>query len=306
MKLGLIECSRDDYYADNIADEPTLSSSIAKLLVTRAPCHARQEHPRLNPNFVRDEEAKFDIGNAAHALMLNDERAFAVIDAKDWRTNAAKDARDAARKAGKIPLLTEQWQRTQAMVAAGRMQLAGHEDASDAFTNGKPEQTIVWAEDGVLCRARLDWLPNTPTGWFDDYKSTEIAEPDAWRRICFNLGMDIQAAFYRRGIRACGLSDDPQFRFVVHEVEEPYALCVIAPKPAAIDLADQKVDAALAVWRQCLKENRWPGYPNRTCWIDVPGYVEAAWADRRARDYDRADGPSKDLLRNAIEMQAPL
>jgi hypothetical protein len=287
-KHGVYEISAEDYHADP-CPEPSLSSSMAKVIYGRTAGHAWESHPRLNPAHEAEEAEKFDIGSASHALMLGDPKKFEVIDAADWRKNEAKAARDAARAAGRIPLLTEQWKRVNTMVAAGRAQLATHEDSADAFTNGKPEQTLIWQEDGIWCRARLDWLPDKGAV-FHDYKSTEAsASPDAWQRILFALGFDIQAAFYRRGIRALGLCENPEFKFVVQETESPFGLCVIGLMPGALDLADsKKVAEALRRWKWCLTNNRWPIYPTRTCYIDAPAWHESEVLAREVRDDDAA------------------
>lgn len=284
---GVYDIPAEDYHADP-CPAPSLSSSIAKIILTRTPRHAWQAHPRLNPAFEPDTDDKFDLGSAAHALMLGDPRKFAVIDAADWRTKEAKSARDAARADGKIPLLAEQWTRVQSMVAAGLEHLSQHADAASAFTNGKPEQTLIWREGDIWCRARLDWLPDTGP-IFDDYKSTEqSADPDAWSRILFNLGFDIQAAFYRRGIRALKLHDNPIFRFIVQETGDPFALSAISLTPSATDLADRKAAEAITRWQICLQHDRWPAWPPHTCYIDAPAWQESAFMERAIRDGDAA------------------
>src|SRR5262245_291549 len=159
MKPGVYDLSSEDYHRDP-CPEPSLSSSIAKLLVNSTPLHAWTAHPRLNPDFIRDEAEKFDIGKACHSLILHNVQSFEIIDAEDWRTKEARAKRDAARNAGKIPLLTEQWVRVAAMAHAARIQLNRHREASDAFTNGTPEQTLIWREGPTWCRSRLDWRPN--------------------------------------------------------------------------------------------------------------------------------------------------
>lgn len=306
-KPGVYDISAEEYHADP-CPEPSLSNSIAKLLVTRTPRHAWAAHPRLNPGFERQDAEKFDLGSAAHSLMLHDPQAFEIIDAADWRTKEAKAARERARDAGKIPLLTEQWERTQMMVRSARRQLDTHQEAADAFTNGAPEKTLIWQEGDVWCRARLDWLPNAGA-IFDDYKTTAAsADPDAWVRILYGIGFDMQAAFYRRGIKALKLARDPEFRFIVQELDEPFALCAIGLAPSALDLADHKVARALDIWNTCRKANVWPGYPDHTCYIEAPPWHEAQFLarDERADDTLRRAKPTREQLQQAMEAQAPL
>lgn len=299
-KPGVYEISADDYHADPVC-EPSLSSSIAKLLVTPGgtPLHARHECPRLNPAYEPEERSMFDLGAAAHSLLLNDDRAFEIVDAADWRSKDAKAQRDSARAAGKIPILAVQWERTIEMVRAARVQLDAHADGP-LFVGGKAEETIIWRDGDVWCRARLDYrIPGARV--FPDYKSTGAsADPDCWTKTMYGMGADMQAAFYLRGIKALGLHAKPEFRFVVQENYPPFALSVVGLMPGALELADRQVERAIGIWADCRRENRWPGYPTRTCWIDAPAWHEATLMARETREQDA------DTLHRAREAQAPL
>jgi PDDEXK-like domain of unknown function (DUF3799) len=281
-KTGLYQMSAADYHVDPCL-APSLSSSVARELVATSPLHAWHAHSRLNPDYLSEEKEAFDIGTAAHAVMLEGFAGVAIIDAKDWRTNAARIQREEARAAGKIPLLAHRWDDVQAMVGAARIQLALHEGKPQPFTGGKPEQTLIWREDGVWLRARLDWL-HDGGGCIDDLKTTDgTANPEAWTRSLFGLGYDIQAAFYLRGLKAV-TGQDATFRFVVQETYRPFALSVIDLTPAALELAGEKVAYAIRVWRECLSTGKFPGYPTRTCSAEVPGYEAARWLERQYRE----------------------
>lgn len=274
---GVYQMSAEAYHSDPCS-EPSLSSSIAKLLCQSSPAHARQAHPRLNPWAVEEDDEKFDVGTAAHAILLEGVNAVAIIDAKDWRTNAAKDLRDKARAAGKIPLLEKVWDDVDAMVRSTRAQLDAHEDGVEMFHGGQAEQTLIWQEDGgIWCRARLDYLR---PGNIDDYKSTKAsANPDVLSRTLFGNGWDIQAAFYLRGLKAV-TGVDGMFRFACQETYAPYALSVVALGPDAMILAEKKIIYALDLWRECLKKNRWPAYPLKTAYASLPPWIESAWLQK--------------------------
>jgi len=307
MAPGIYEMSAEDYHADPIVPG-SLSSSIAKLLIYQTPRHAFFEHPRLNPNFKKDEDAKFDIGNAAHALMLRDPKPFAILDFADWRKKEAQEQRDEARAAGKIPLLTEQWQRVNNMVHLARMQLQGHQDSFDAFTDGKPEQTLIWNEGETYFRIRPDWLPDDRARTYYDYKTSETADPDTWQRIAFSVGHDIQAAFYRRGVRALGLAQKPRFKFVVQETSEPHALSVIELSDEAMDLADYKIERAIRRWNWCMENNAWPAYPAYTHVIGAPKWHEENFLAREEAEAGmaRAAGvETAELLALSLRYQSP-
>lgn len=277
---GLLELSAADYHADLIDDErPSLSKSLIQILLNASPAHARHAHPRLNPNFERREEAKFDVGNAVHQVFLEGIDAVAVIPFDSWRTAAAKEERDVARAAGKIPMLPQDYDRVDEMHIALRAQLATLAIDPPLFTDGRSEVTITWEDRGVLCRARLDWWRDDHTAC-DDLKTTSrSANPKQWtRNSLWSIGADVQQAFYLRGIRAV-LDADPVFRFLVAESSAPYAISFGTLAPDALALANAKVDAALDLWRDCLEKDEWPSYPQRMWYAEAPAWELARWME---------------------------
>lgn len=279
---GLYELPAGEYHADP-CEEPSLSSGLARTLLTHSPKHAWWAHPRLNPDHEPEHSTAFDIGTAAHALLLEGESGVVVIEAKDYKTQAARAERDAAYAAHKVPLLVERWQDVQDMVEAARIQLGKHAHRPVAFEDGQPEQVLIWREpNGVWCRARLDWF-HTDRRTIGDFKTTSgSANPEAWiRRTLFGMGYDVQDSFYRRGARAV-LGVDPGFYFVVQEMARPFALSVVSLDRAAVELADEKVAHAIQVWGECQRSQRWPGYPTRTCWAQLPPWEHAQWLERQA------------------------
>lgn len=274
----------ETYHADP-APEPSLSASIAHILLSQSPRHAWTAHPKLNPDYEREVDGKFDLGTAVHALLLEGEQVFELVNATDWRTKAAQEARDAIRAAGKIPLLTDQAETVGEMAKAAREQLKAF--APVPFTDGRPEESLVWQEaNGVWCRARLDWIATDETRIWD-YKSTGgSAHPEAWTRgPLFANGYDIQAAFYRRGVQMVG-GPEPEFTFVVQETYPPYALSVIGLGPDVVTLATKKVLAAIELWGACLKEKVWPAYPAQVCSAGLPPWEEARWMEREYREME--------------------
>lgn len=275
--IGIVSIPADTYHADDLGDTPSLSASIAHRLLTQSPAHARAAHPRLNPAYVREEEQKFDIGTAAHAWLLEGRDAVAVCEFPDWRSNAAKEQRDLARAADQIPLLGKHYDELMAMCNAVSGQLDALEVAPRPFSDGKPEQTLVWSEGDVPCRARLDWLRDDLTT-IDDLKTTSrSANPESWTRsTLWSIGAHVQAAFYLRGLRAV-TGSDAEFRWVVVETAPPYALSVVSLAPQALAVADDQVSVAIRLWRECLETDVWPGYPTRTCYAEMPAWLETAW-----------------------------
>ncbi len=267
--------------ADEYHSDPALSSGIAKILIERSPAHAWTAHPALNPDWKLEVEDKFDIGTAAHKLLLEGEDCIVEGDYPDWRSKEAKEFREAARALGRVPLLISQANRVREMVAQAQMQMLTWYEDLDLFQNGKPEQTICWKDDhDVLCRARIDWLHDDHRA-IDDYKTTSASSlPSKWERTMYGLGGDIQVAFYLRGLRNLTSGKLTTWRFVVQETYPPYALSVVTLAPSALALANDKVQTAIDLWARCMANDDWPAYPAKIASIEVPTWEETRWLER--------------------------
>ena len=308
-KPGCYALRAEVYHQDPVR-VPSLSRSIAQILLTATPRRAWMHHPRLNPNFKDQRAGKnMDLGSVAHTLMLNDGAPVRVIKAENYKGFAAQRARDVANASGDIPILRADYERVKVMVAAGREQLMCHESAADAFVDGAPEQTLVWKEkiEGrtVWCRARLDWRPPLG-GWLNDFKTTAVSTPEAWiNRVLYPEGLDLQAAMYKRGYTAVFGVPPAGFRFVVMNIEEPFELFTVVLSNADIDMAGRDLEHAMALWGWCMAENKWPGFQKRDYVARRTGWRERVTLEREDREYS-AKAAGEDLRRLMIDWQAPL
>lgn len=265
-----------DYHADLNGHTPALSSTLARLLISKTPAHARAAHPRLDPEAPRKDTDAMDMGTAVHQLLLRDDRVD-VLDYDSYRTNDAKAARDASRQAGRVPLLRHKWQEAQAIADAVREQIRALNLDPVPFTEGTAEHVIRWDQNGVACRAMLDWLRDDLTV-IDDLKTTADASPRGFRRKVWTLRYDIQAAFYTRAVKAA-YGASPSFRWVAVETEYPYLVSVHELDSLALDNADARVDEAIDLWRGCLETGVWPGFPTSVNEVGPVPWERDAWAE---------------------------
>lgn len=304
-KAGVFDIPEKAYHADPCA-HPSLTQSIAHILLTKSPWHAWHAHPKLNPNYEAEEGANFDRGKAAHALLLEGEDRMAVIPFDDYRKDAAKALREEARAAGRYPILAHQVPVIARMRDVALEAIRNCEDFGGiTLADGKVEQTLVWQEGDEWCRGRLDWISHDRRLIFD-YKSTDgSANPDAWTRTMLGLGGDVQGAFYVRGNARTGGPASSKFVFGVQETEPPHAMSFIGLPPAFMALGDVKVQRAIDEWRECMRSGSWPGYPHRICWIEPPSWsinqrVEAEQS--RGYEYD----PAKLFGRPPVREEDPI
>jgi hypothetical protein len=285
--MSVLDLPADVYHENDFDVRPALSSSIIKTLLERSPRHAWHQHPKLNPSWKPDDgDGKFDVGTVAHSIFLEgNENRVVVCDFGDWRKKEAQEARDRARDAGKIPLLTDQYDRVHELVLALGSTIGDFDADPPLFQNGRPERTITWEEDGVLCKARPDFL-HDDLRTIDDLKTTgRLAAPERVSWLVFGGGFDVQAAFYLRGLGAVApAARSREFRLVFVETERPYAVACYSLTPAALALANQKVDLALGIWKRCVESGAWPSYPRRVVHLEAPGWEENRVAEREYRE----------------------
>lgn len=254
----------------------SLSASGAKQLLPPS-CPARYQYDRLHPK----PKAAFDYGTAAHKLVLGTGPEIVIVDAPDWRTKKAQQARDEAHERSAVPLLISAFGEVEQMAAA----LRAHPVASALLdtARGKPEQSLFWEDEraGIWRRARLDWLPDPRPDArivIPDYKTAVSADPDAFRRAAANYRYHMQAAQYIDGVRALGLDDDPAFLFIVQEKAAPYLVHVIGLEDEAIEAGRARNAEAAEIWRDCTGAGYWPGYSD----LDITYISLPPWAQRPA------------------------
>lgn len=255
---------------------PALSASLAKLLLPPSvPAKFRwvQQHGRP-PKDV------FDIGSAAHKLVLRSGPDIVVIEHDSWRTKAAQEARKQVRADGGIPILEKDFRTVSFMAEA----LRKHPVASVLFDpkrGGKPEQSLFWVDEatGTPLRCRLDWLPQSTTRLVTpDYKTATDADLRSVAKASLNWAYYLQAAWYLEGIRATGLDDNPAFIFVFQEKTPPYLVQVVELDHVALEVGRRHMRQAIDTYARCVEADEWPGYSTEIELVSLPDWFVASEA----------------------------
>ncbi len=276
------------YFAD-CCPTPSITQSLAKLILTKSPLHAWHAHPRLNPDYRHDDDTKYDVGSIAHKLMLGRGKELVVLEFDDWRTKAAQEARKTAASAGKLAVLGKHVGKAERMVKAAREQLEIIVCPMLFDPDGASEVVIAWEEGGLWRRQMIDWLSRDKK-IFADYKTTDMAAaPNGLGRMMVNAGWPIQAAMASRGLDV--IDEDNigrrEFYFVVQETEVPYSLTVCRMSEAAMTMGGKMLDHALRTWDGCIRHNVFPGYPTQVCVPEYPGWAEQQWLAAEVEDEAR-------------------
>ena len=263
--------SADEYHADRTS----ISSSGLRALLNPG-CPAQFKYDRDHPQAPKKE---FDLGHAAHKLVLGEGPDFQIIDYPDYKKVAAQRLRDEAYEMGLVPLLTKEHDMVQAMAEAVRQ----HPVAGPLFTpdGGVAEQSIYWtdARTGVRCRCRPDWMPHRQENGrlvVVDYKTAKAVDDAALQRAVYERGYHAQAAFYLDGVKAAGLAGDqePAFIFVFQSKTAPYLVHLVELDFPALTLGAARNERALRTYAECERTGIWHGFNDRITYLPLPPYAE--------------------------------
>jgi len=275
MTARVIDCTPTEYFADP-CETPSLSSSIAKTLILKSPLHAWAEHPKLG-NIPREQTEAMKQGQLVHAIISGHRGQLDVIDAPDFRTNAARELRDDAIAAGRTPVLQRNYEDALLVCATYRQLL---DEQGIDLSDGEYEVPIEWHETGrsgpVVCRGMLDYF-SPSTGKIIEFKTISSAGPETCAANAYRLGYDIQhAANISAAIKLCPeLAGRIDYRFVFiemdmkkREIQPPY---VIVPRKVTgtfAELGERRWYRAVEIWERCLINDDWPAYPPES--LDAP------------------------------------
>ena len=272
--------SADRYHADPCW-RPSLSSSLAKVIVEETPLKAFLAHPRLNKHFEPEDESKFDMGSAVHDMLASGGKRVRIIpNFTDYKKEGARTERDKLRAQGFTPLLEHQ--------AADVNKIA--DQVVDALERRKidlgAQEAVFIAEDhGVLVRAMMDGFA-PPRIWDFKITSINLASDAAVGRHLADMNYDLRAAFYLRVAELVF----PQwagrltYSWILVEKDAPHGLRIVDCDGTFKEMGARKYRHALGVWKQCIESGRWPHLEHMGRTVPYPSWNETAWLERETTE----------------------
>lgn len=281
--------------ADEYHGLPRFSASMAWDIVGPDGCLALAWHkcPWLNGAYEPVPDEVMENGTMIHLAALEqrllDERV-SIIDASDYRTQAARNLRDDARANGLIPILYDRGPGSAGASFVKLLAIRKALERSDAAPllfgdDGENEISYTWeVEIGerVPCKGRAD---RVIPGSLIDLKSAPTASPEGFQRSMATYGHHLRAAFYLDGWmqqtvpEAVGHSWD--YVFVVVQKEPPHLVSVYQISERAIEWGHKLASRALNLYAKAIKEKEWPAFKMAT--LDLP-----VWAEHRLADQETA------------------
>ena len=267
-----------DYHADPCV-EPSLSSSLARVMLAKSPAHAFLNHPRLGASGERIETASMSTGSLIHAI-LSGGSEIVQGDFKDYRTKAAQEWRDETKARSMVPVLADAYslalRAAETVKARAGLGITNQPFAGAATT----EVTAIWKEEDAFCRARYDLLniDPSPAGTADiwDWKSTVDISTRGIERTIQRYRYDIQVAFYMRGLAAIMPEYKGRVSFVLvfFETTAPFATRRVTLSSAYTARAGAQAYEAIQRWTACIKSGVWPLTSPETLQVELPAYMD--------------------------------
>lgn len=232
-------------------------------MIERSPLHAWQAHRLLGGGTGGTSTDAQNVGKVLEALVFNqpvegEGSAFAILNFDDFRTNAAKEARDDALARDKTPLLKREYE---VHIAAGVIIKKRLADQGVVFEGGEYQKRVEWTcgLTGANCKGFIDYYV---PGVIWDLKCVADASPRKVQRSFVDYGWDIQHAAYVDAIETLEpeLAGRVQMLYAFAETEPPYAVHVYQPDGMMRELGENKWHEAKRRWVECLETNNWPGY----------------------------------------------
>jgi len=273
----------DAYHADP-CDVPSLSASLAHLMVSASALHAWTASRRLNPEYVSVDTDAFRLGRALHSMVLDDTPRHVVreeynADWTSWRKRHASEWRDLLASKGLIPITADEMDRLRPM------REAVHRHYTDVM-GGKletlpSEVTLIWEAGEVTNRCRVDAIDVDRRIAIDVKTTAGLADPQRWVAVSMDHGVDLRAAHYLDGLEACYSRPDGasgwRYLFLVVEKSPPYACSLVELDPRSEAMGHSKLDIARAAWSTCLKHDRWEAWPGGVTQAAAPEWRFSQW-----------------------------
>ncbi len=255
----------DDQYHSG----PGVSKSDLELIL-RSPRHYKAKEERK-------ETPALILGSAVHVAVFQPEdfdmryavkpegMSFTTKEGKAWKALIEAEVET------RIIISAEEGKTCEGIKNAVR----SHPTAADLLSDGDPEVTGYWQDPvspPILCKLRADWI-NKAKQVIVDLKTCMDARERDFKRDVYNHGYHRQAAFYLYGVSQITRIEHRAFYFIAVEKDPPYGVAVYKASEDMILEGLKDCAKAMGIYKKCLEEDRWPGYPEEVQELGLPGWL---------------------------------
>lgn len=247
------------------------SSDIKHMLIS--PLHFRRlalEKSELN----RPSNSAFDLGTAAHSCYL-EQTTDTFVSGPDVDRRTKKGKQDWAdfvdANSGRIILPVDQHDRVLKMFD----KVASNERASllASMPGSIVEQSFLYLDEatGLRCKFRPDIL-NGDEEFIADYKTAISASPHEFAKAVARYHYHISAAHYIAGVERLTGKKIRNYKFVVQEKDEPFAVAIYDMTAEDIERSLKLRAQIMKRIAQCKETNSYPDWSATVRTVSIPGY----------------------------------
>jgi hypothetical protein len=246
---------------------PELSNSGNNIILDETPAHFK--FYKDNP---RPPTKAMITGQIVHLLTLEPDKFLetAVTMPKvDRRTTAGKEYAEKFEidNIGKLILDNDLYHQAFGMIGS----IMAHPAARAILQKNHNELSFFGELEGVKVRCRPDILREGKL--LADLKTTEDASFNKFQKTIVDHRYARQAAFYADLVSQVTGETYDTFTFIAVEKKPPYAVQVFALDEASLEKGREEYQRGLAIYRQCLLTNKWPGYSDEVVPMNLPSWA---------------------------------
>lgn len=234
-------------------DEPIRFSRLRKM--AKSPMHFA---------YAREDEAShLDIGSAAHSMILGGVRVIAY----PGKVRAGKEWEKFKGENGDALILT----RRELSSATGMADALRKDKEAMRVLDGEREKTILWKNQGRLCRGTPDVRGQSGGEHFvTELKTGETSDPRSFVWKVIRFAYHAQLGWYSDGAVLSGL-DEPSAHYIVAvEAKPPHVVTVFRLTPKSIEQGRRLVRVWFEQLLNCERTNEWPPYVQSVVDLELP------------------------------------
>lgn len=259
-QTGVLSMSAEQYHKASGVSRSDLE------WIARSPLHFRAHMDGLIPD---EETPALLIGEIAHRSILEPETMEGAFHVKpDGMKFSNKEGIAWRDGHGDRPIVSAD---DAARVRGMSSTVNAHKTAKLLMAGSDFERSLFVEDDGLLLKSRFDILPRTGNV-IADLKTCEDASLESVEKAIGNYGYFRQAAFYLKVANLLGL-DRQAFVFIFVEKNPPYAVACYQLADEVLRAGTMLIERDLTLLRNCMAENKWPGYGDGVRGCGVPGWM---------------------------------
>jgi hypothetical protein len=239
--------------------------------ILRSPKHYMQSRNE------RVEKPAFDVGHAAHALVLGVGAPIVEVPADMLASNGALSTTRAkefvanAKAEGQVPLKSDTFARVRGIADA----VLANPKARAILERPRYTEVSLFAldpETGVPLRGRLDVLSGALVA---DVKTTPDVREHKLRSVIQDFGYDVQGEVYRLLVQLVLGAEAEPVQLIFVEKEAPFEVRVVELGEGFQATGQWRMRKAIEVFQSCIEFGVWPGADDEPG--DVATIEPAGW-----------------------------